>query len=121
VARKILQLNAGCPPGQNQPPWAVNPDGTMSSAPYSIPSGQRFYLTDISFLIATSMPTTPSLIAVGLKQSVGSGTAQRWNFVGYLSRNFERNFSIPIVFSTDFQVSNECGTYLNFNIYGYEE
>jgi hypothetical protein len=119
MAKKNLQLNAGCPPGQSQPLFVINPDGT--SVLYSIPAGGTFNLTDISIVIATAIPPAPPLISVGLTQVQGAGSTQRWNFAGYLSKNFERNFTTPIVFSKDFQVWNSGGTYLNFNIFGYQE
>lgn len=114
-----IQLNAGCPPGQSQPLFVINPDGT--STPFKLPPGASFNLTDISIVPAANLtPATPTQVEVGLRQVVGNGFAQRWNLAGYIMQNVERSFVTPIVFSTNFQVWNPSpALYLNVNIFGY--
>lgn len=112
-----LQLNAGCPPGQSQPLWSIKPDG--SSVQFTIPHGAVFNLTDISIVPANMSSATPALIGVGLRQVVGTGHTQRWNFAGFVAQNVERTFATPITFSKDFEVWNSAGMLVNVNLFGY--
>jgi hypothetical protein len=117
MSSKSIQLNAGCPPGQSQPLFQFNPDGT--STLFSIPSGMTFNLTDISIAIAQPPSATPMEILVGLQQTIPGGQAQRWNFAGYTAENIERSFTTPIAFSKNFEVGNLGPAYLNVNLFGY--
>jgi hypothetical protein len=113
-----LHLNAGCPPGQNQPFNSLGPDGT--TAPFALPAGSKFALTDVSVVIANIGSATPPLVQVGIRQVLGSGHVQRWNFAGYTIQNVERSFKVPIMFSTNFELWNVSNTAdLNVNLFGY--
>jgi hypothetical protein len=112
-----LQLNAGCPPGQNQPFYSLTPAG--NSVLFTLPAGMKFALTDISIVNASGSSATPTLIAAGIRQVLGAGHVQRWNFAGFTTVNVERSFKTPIMFSTDFEVWNICASDLNVNLFGY--
>jgi hypothetical protein len=113
-----LQLNAGCPPGQSQPFFSLKADGT--SGLFSLPAGTIFALTDISIVPANLNSATPTLIQVGIRQVLGPGHVQRWNFAGFIAQNVERSFVTPITFSTAFEVWNPSNmAYLNVNLLGY--
>lgn len=115
-----IQLNAGCPVGQSQPFFQINPDGT-SGAVFALPAGVSFALTDVSIVPANMASAAATLIALGLRQALaGGGFIQRWNFAGYIAQNVDRSFITPIMFSTDFQVWNVSSTAdLNVNLFGY--
>jgi hypothetical protein len=119
MPRRLMQLNAGCPPGQSQPLFVINPDGT--STPFNLPPGESFNVTDISIVIANLSSSTPVEVLVGLRQVVTGGHVQRWNLAGYIVQNVERSFTTPIVFAKIFEVWNPSNTYLNVNIFGYPE
>ena len=112
-----LHLNAGCPVGQSQSFYSMLPDGTLEL--FTLPPGKIFNLTDISVNIASQMPTTPVLITFGLKVTHDTGTAQLWNFVGYISQNVERSFVTPVRFGKNFKVDNGSPVALNVNLFGY--
>ena len=102
-----LQLNAGCPPGQSQPFFILNPDGT-SGPQFTIPVGASFALTDVSIVPANMTSAVPTLIMVGLRQVSGTGHTQRWNFI------------TPVMFSKDFEVWNvSASVILSVNLFGY--
>ena len=114
-----LQLNAGCPPGQSQPFFIINPDGT-SGPQFKLPVGASFALTDITVVPANMASAAPTLIMFGLRQAVGAGHTQRWNFAGYIAQNVDRSFVTSIMFSKDFEVWNVSASVdLNVNLFGY--
>jgi hypothetical protein len=113
-----LHLNAGCPAGQSQPFYSLRPDGV--SIPFKLHATTMFALTDVSIVPANMSSATPTLIAAGIRQVLGTGHVQRWNFAGYVAQNVERSFKTPIMFSTDFEVWNVSTTAdLNINLFGY--
>jgi hypothetical protein len=114
-----LQLNAGCPPGQSQPFFILNPDGT-SGPQFTIPVGASFALTDVSIVPANMTSAVPTLIMAGLRQVSGTGHTQRWNFAGYTAQNVDRSFITPVMFSKDFEVWNvSASVILSVNLFGY--
>lgn len=114
-----LQLNAGCPAGQSQSFNQIYPDGT-SGGLFKLPVGASFALTDISVVPANMASAAPTLISFGLRQVLGAGHVQRWNFAGYIAHNVDRSFITPIMFSKDFEVLNQSATVLlNVNLFGY--
>jgi hypothetical protein len=108
MVHKPIQLNAGCPPGQSQPFYEVNSDGTTAGTPFTLPPGASFVLTDITAVPANLTSATPTLIGFGLRQAVGSGFAQRWNFAG-MSR---KTSSEALPRRSYFQRISCCGMYL---------
>jgi hypothetical protein len=113
-----LHLIAGCATGQSQPFFSLKPDG--NSMLFSLPSGAIFNLTDLSVIPANMTLSAPTLIMFGLRQVLGTGTVQLWNFAGYIAQNVERSFVTPVRFGKDFQVINESATVnLGVNLFGY--
>lgn len=117
MAQVPLHLNAGCPGGQSQPFFEMKPDGT--SAPFSLPAGMKFNMTDISIVPAQLSSPQAVLAMIGLRQTIPGGHCQQWNFAGYITQNVERSFATPVVFSTDFEAWNPGMPMLNVNVYGY--
>jgi len=113
-----LHLIAGCGPGQSQPFFSLQPDG--SSALFTLPAGAIFNLTDISVVPANITSPTPTFVMFGLRQQISTGTVQLWNFAGYIAQNVERSFVIPVRFGKDFTVHNEpASVTLSVNLFGY--
>jgi hypothetical protein len=91
-----LQLNAGCPAGQSQPFYSLRSDG--ASILFKLHAKSMFALTDVSIVPANMSSATPTLIAAGIRQVLGAGHVQRWNFAGYVAQNVERSFNANHVF-----------------------
>jgi hypothetical protein len=102
---KAIQLETTVAQGASSTPTILNPDGTQ--APFSIPSGMAFVLTDIS-IFRVLVVGTPGLFFVEFTQSVppSAAVALRWSFVGTVSENIERSFTTGIRFTSDFSIGN---------------
>lgn len=86
-------------------PFAItSPDG--SAAPFNIPKGFVFVMTDIS-MQRLSVSGTAGLFDFSIQQTVNkNGTVSRWTFIGKVAQNVERTFNDGIVFSTAPTVEN---------------
>jgi hypothetical protein len=116
---KAIQLETTVAQGASSTPTIVNPDGTH--APFSIPSGMAFVLTDIS-IFRLLVVGTPGLFFVEFTQSVPpSAVALRWSFVGTVSENIERSFTTGVRFASDFSIGNgsQSADAVNVRLSGY--
>jgi hypothetical protein len=99
-----VQLIASVAKGVAAAPTVANPDG--SNAPFTIPTGKTFVVTDIS-IQRLSVLGSSELVEVALRQDIPTGgTTNRWAFIGSTTTNVERSFVSGIAFSTPFVVTN---------------
>src|SRR5260370_988753 len=99
-----VQLIASVAKGAAASPTVANPDG--SGAPFAIPTGKKFVVTDIS-IQRLSVLGSVELVDVALRQDIPTGgSTNRWAFIGATTTNVERSFVSGIAFSTAFVVTN---------------
>jgi hypothetical protein len=86
-------------------PFAITgPDG--HDAPFNIPKGFVFVITDIS-MQRLSVVGTAGLFDFSIQQALSkNGTINRWTFIGKVAENVERTFNDGIVFSSEPTVEN---------------
>jgi hypothetical protein len=113
VSRSILHGGAGGEPsriaGLDRSGLDREPAGfecRWQPAPFTIPDGYAFVVTDIS-IQRLSVVSGPGLFAADLVQNyTESGSINRWSFVGSITQNLERSFTTGIRFTTPFKIDN---------------
>jgi hypothetical protein len=102
------QISATITAGAVKPFVITGPDG--KDAPFSIPKGFVFVITDISMQRLTVLGTA-GLFNFSIQQDLGkNGTVNRWTFIGKVAENVERTFNDGIVFSSAPSVENGSQT-----------